>query len=232
MLLKFQLLPRRTKTLVALGCFAVVAAAIFIIQLLRDVSLTDSALSIVPVLAALIALSSLLATSYASWSNWTRQRRLDTVTAWNTWSDSTRDARFRTTQALGMQSIPKDVGQALANDSPIEWEGRNLNEKDVRRAIVNDLVVILNGLERLSCGVRLGVYDLEMLRMLGGTIILREYQRGSSYITGRREAHNAERQQLTAFRELELVAQDLESANLGDQKSRVDKKRLDLLNRQ
>lgn len=206
-------------------------AVVILVQLFRDQSLAEAVSSVVPVVAALIALMSLLATGFASWSNWRRQRRLDTIKAWNEWSDTSREARHRLTTVFGMQSITPEIGRALAEDISTGTDGTALSDPQVRRKAVNDLVVVLNGLERLSSGVRLGVYDLEMLRVLGGTIIVRQYERGTAYIEARRTACIEGRRQATAFKELERVANDLRSANLGAAKNDVDRARLDSLGR-
>src|SRR5690606_10016211 len=153
--------------------------------------------------------------------NLRRQRRLDTIAAWSDWSDSCRSARAETTRLLGMGALSEEVGLALANNEAIAHDGVDLTDQGRRQTAVNDLVAILNGLERLANGVHLGVYDIKAIRTLGGTIVVREFERGESYIRGRRTAKDDLRRQVRAFVALEALVDELRSKNLDEEKSQL-----------
>lgn len=128
-------------------------------------------------------------------------------------------------------TLSDSVGRALANNEAIVEGGIDLTDQARRQAAVNDLVLILNGLERIANGVHLGVYDIKAIRALGGTIVVREFERGEAYVTGRREATDEQRRQARAFVALQALVEELRSSSLDEERSKLDRRRLETLRR-
>jgi len=182
----------------------------------------EALVSAAPVAGAVIALISLVATATSLIGNWSRQRREATIKAWNEWSDHNRESRRTITDCFGKPAMSVEQGTSLVEDEILSDELVR-----GRRALVDTL----NGLERLAVGVEMGVYDLPTLKRLGGTIIVRQYQRAEAYITARRNASDPLGRQATVYESLEYVCGLLRRGSLLDETRKIDEKRLAYLRR-
>ncbi len=205
--------------------------SVVLIELHRDQTLVHALKVAAPIGAATAALLSFIATSISLASNWRRQKRAATLAAWTEWSDSTTPARRRLTRALDVYALSDEVGRALAEESPFYGGTIDLRDDAVRGRVTKDLVRVLNGLERLAVGVEMGIYDLDTLRRVGGTIIARQWERGKSYATARRTLADEKRRQERAYLALEGLSTRLESKRLREESLNLDRRRLAILRR-
>lgn len=160
----------------------------------------DQLVRLAPAAGAVVALGSLLVTAVSAMAVWRRQKRQATVEAWTNWSDNTVDARRCLSSHLGSGKISTDQARALADDDrPLVDKNGNPLDADARMEVLENLVTVLNGLERMAAGAELGVYDSRMLRKLGATIIVRTHLRFQPYIDRRRSTEDLDRRQRRAY---------------------------------
>lgn len=180
----------------------------------------------IPAVAAIAATSSLLVATVGAVATWNRQGRQATLQAWTAWSDDTVEARKTLSRSLGEEVLTREQGRALADKQQIpgfEPVPGSTEYRDLGNAVVE----ILNGLERIASGVLHGVYDARMLKSLGGTTIVRSYQRLLPYVVGRRETTQERHRQILAYTSLEELVKDWER-----QESELDFLRLKRLRRE
>lgn len=209
----------------------IVVALVVGVQVIRDRTWWQAIRTGAPVGAVLVGLLSLVVTAVSLTANWRRQRREATLRAWSEWSDKTIGARQRITRTVGMKAMPAELAQALVDDVSYSSGDVDLTSEESRRKLLKDMVVVLNGLERLAVGVEAGVFDLVTLRRVGGTIILRHWDRAETYIDARRTAHAETKRQAKVYLRLQQMALDLQRHDLSDNKDEVDRKRLEVLRR-
>ncbi|MGB3762428.1 MAG: DUF4760 domain-containing protein [Ornithinimicrobium sp.] len=217
--------------LVLSGLVIAVACLAVAYRINQDDNFVKSVRASAPVVAALIALLSLVATSVSLSFNWRRQRRESTLAVWIEWSDKNNAARRTATRLLSMQALTAIVGRAIADNAPVVEGDIDLTDPAIRGEAGRAVVSILNGLERIAVGVNLGVFDASTLRELGGTIIVREFERNRAYIDARRTATNELRRQANAFTALESLVNDFNSRRLREERKDLDRRRLTALRR-
>ena len=210
--------------------WALLGVALFVIVslVLRDIDL-DPAWSVVkqiaPVGAVVIALSSFIVLATSSWSNWKAARNQATLEAWTDWSDRCTDARRLLTITLGLKAISDEQAKSLATTgAPLnDLAGKPVPNAE-KQAVMDAMMLLLNGLERLAVGVDLGVYKRDVLIAVGGTIIKRCYERFEPYVELRRTLPDRSTRQERAFIELERLVSQIKF-------SEVDSQRLKALER-
>ncbi len=173
----------------------------------------DQLVRFAPVAAGIVALGSLLVTAVSAAALHRRQRRQATIEAWIAWSDSTADGRRCVSDYLPAR-ITLDHARGLVGDGPLVDKNDNVVSEDQRQKLLESLVTLLNGLERIANGTRVGVYDADTLRRLGGTIIVTTYLRFESYVEYRRTTANRDHRQTRAFLALEKQVAELKRHEL------------------
>lgn len=186
-------------------------------------------------ISASLAVGSLFVAAASAYSAVIRAKRKDTLEAWKAWSDGHSQARRYVTDVLGAAEISDAQALALtANHTLQDKNGKDLSSDD-RQKLREHIADILNGLERLAVGVELGIYDEDVLRLIGGTIIVRTFERFEPYIINRRTRATTRTRQSRAYTELEVLVKMIESTTLkeriqGDQRA-IDDARLKALHR-
>jgi hypothetical protein len=168
-----------------------------------------------PVAAVIVALGSLIVTAVSTTLAWRRQKRQATIEAWTAWSDKTVEARKCLTKHLGPEKISGTQARALVDRdiALTDKDGKTVSEDEVAD-IGNSMVLVLNGLERLATGARLGVYDGATLRTLGATIIVRTRERFGPYIERRRTTDDEDLRQKRAYIALDRQVRELKRHEL------------------
>lgn len=194
-------------TLVAV--LLLVVAMLTIGSAVDPLALVTSLGPIAPVVAAVVAVLALLWTAVSTYRAAKRSKRQATVEAWIAWCLSTDPARRKLLEDLGSVPVSSDQARALV-DSELTLRGRERDlegeEKRQTRAAIRD---VLNGLERLAVGVKLGVYDSKTLSELGGSIIVRNHARFQTYVAARREEPDMTRRQTRAYTALDSLVEDI-----------------------
>ena len=203
---------------------AVLALVVVIILILKDMNVGPAWLWVAtyaPVFAVMVALASFVLLALTSWANWRSTRRQATIEAWNAWSEGCTEARRRLSRTLGMRAISPEQARALASqgEALLNLEGKPMTQ-DEKQAVLNDMVEVLNGLERLAVGVRLGLYRREVLVLVGATIIKRTYERFEPYIVFRRTSPDSDKRQERAFNQLDLLVGHIRSSEVDSQRLR------------
>lgn len=211
---------RRKRTLLLLGVLLLVLGGSWLMFQWASATL----LSFAPVAAVLVALFSLIVTATGITANWTRGKRQSTIEAWVIWSQGSLPERKVITKYFGTQALSDEQGQALVELKELP-EIANQDRDRVAECIRN----VLNGLERIAVGVEFGVYDLPTLRALGGTTIVRTFERSEAYIKYRRAASDETVRHVKAFVSVEDLVRRLESTSLLERKNNLDKARLEAL---
>lgn len=217
---------------VALAGVVVLVALVYGgVQLANDATLRDAIASTAPIAAVTIALLSVVVTSIGLASNWRRQQRAATLKAWSEWSDKSQPHRRTLSDFYGTHALTREQGTALV----LAAEPRPADElteeiKELRR-VLKALVLVSNGLERIAVGVELKVFDLRTLRAVGGTIVVRHFQRTEGYVKARREAANLDVRQEKAYLSLEAISDLLDQQQIREKDRAIDKKRLARLRR-
>jgi len=200
--------------------FAVAVVFLLLLATLVDLPTVDApvpetVVKFAPVGAVLVALVSLIVTAVSSVALVRRQRRQATLEAWTDWSDACGEARRNLSRNLGFGEMTTDQAQALVEKARtfVTHEGAEIDAA-ARAALLSDVVLVLNGLERLAAGASSRVYDREMLRTLGATIIVRSYTRLEPYVEVRRNASDKTLRQKLAFVELEALVTSLRHEEL------------------
>jgi Domain of unknown function (DUF4760) len=168
---------------------------------------------IAPTMSAVVGGGSLFVAAIAAYGAVARSRRKDTLEAWVKWSDGTIDARRELTRVLGAKTITDEQAKALTEDVQLLDKNGAPLDNDAREKLRGQVGDVLNGLERLAVGVELGIYDEAVLRLIGGTIIARTYERFKPYITARQEDTFKDRQ-TRAYKELKTLYSLIEEPHL------------------
>jgi hypothetical protein len=208
---------------------SVVLTAVVVVGLVETFSTRSRTAGVekaAPIGAALIALASLLVAAINVATAASRGRKQATVDVWTKWSDSTVEARKALTRLLGQQALTAAQAQGFVERQGVVpgANGQPLTSEQ-RAEAANAMIEVLNGLERVSVGVEMGVYDLATLRALGGTIVVREYTRFSAYIVARQTAQ-LPAGQARVFIALANVSDLLERRSIVDKKQEIDRRRI------
>jgi hypothetical protein len=206
-----------------------IAVAVIVLLLLKDVDLAPfwtGAVTAAPFIAAVIALLSFALLAVTSYANWRASRHQATLEAWNAWSKSSMRSRRLLSARLGLKVISDEQAHALAHEGVTltDVDGNSLSTKR-KQKVLDNMVHVLNGLERLAVGVELGIYRRDVLILVGGTIIKRTYERFEPYIEIRRTTTQLEKRQERAFAQLSALVSQVRSYE-------VDVQRLQALRRQ
>lgn len=163
--------------------------------------------TMVAVAVATIVAAALVITAVSAYRASIRTKRKDTLEAWNRWLDDTSDARRNVSRRLGTKDLSQPQAHALlgAPGSLLKDQQRTALGELERRQLRNDILDILNGLESLAAGVRVGVYDVAVIRVMGRSIIARTYKRFERYITAMREEKSPDKRQPYAFTEVAVL---------------------------
>ena len=217
--LNFRLWSLKTKVI-----WAILVAAAIIAGAVALGSTTGTA----PVVSLGVAVSAaaFVSTGMSSLFSYRRSRREATLDAWIKWSDENHKARVQLTADLGPRQITKQA------QSLVDAHTQLLNQKEVSedlRKIIANMTSVLNGLERLAAGVLLDVYDLRMLRNLGGTTVVRTVDRFQPYIVRRINNSNLDGRQARAFANLLIVADLLRRRDVLAQSRTIDNRRIEIL---
>lgn len=201
-----------------------------LVLLLRDVEILpflDSARDNVIFITALAGIASV---SFAGWS-FARTRRsvqeAASLDAWNLWSDSTRKERILISRTLGMQTVREDQAEALTTpgQAVLNKDRVQLQYKE-KENLLDAVVVVLNGLERIAVGIKFGIYRRDVVAQIGGTIIVRTWERFQPYVERQRNLADLTRRQENAWIQLEELALHIRK------KKATDAARLEALRRQ
>lgn len=132
--------------------------------------------------AATVAVASLCYSAYTNAASRKQEVRKQTLAAFSEWSRSSHSLRVRTTQHLGRdEPISEEFAQKLHNEEPFRSLVRDFTAEETA-AFRADIITTLNGLEHLATGVIVGVYDEDVLKRIGGSVIARTYLRFEPYI--------------------------------------------------
>ncbi len=141
-----------------------------------------SPLPVVGGVAALIALGSLVSSAWSASITWTRNRKKDTLEAWQEWSDASKKNRAALTKVFGQNAGLNDLqAAAICDGEPIPMVGGFL-DRDVTLDLRRRIIRVLGGLERIAVGIEQHVYDLDLIMELGGTIVIGTYTRYLPYV--------------------------------------------------
>jgi hypothetical protein len=162
-----------------------------------------------PVIAAGVATASLVVAAVTTWGGWRRSKRQATIEAWSAWSDACYSDRVLLSKALGPKTIESLQATSLTTIGT-ELVGRNgPMTAEEKQEVGHAISRVLNGLERLAVGVENGIYDVKPLRQIGGTIIVRTFERLEPYIIARRESADMEARQRRVFKSLGNLVDDI-----------------------
>lgn len=162
-----------------------------------------------PVLATGVATGSLVVAAVTTWGGWRRNKRQATIEAWNAWSDACYSDRVLLSKELGPKTISSAQATSLTMVGAV-LEGRNGPlTLEAKQEVGHSISRVLNGLERLAVGVENGIYDVKPLREIGGTIIVRTFERFEPYIIARRESSDIEARQSRVFKSLGRLVGDI-----------------------
>lgn len=194
------------------GIIVVLAIALAVV-VLASVTTPDKFIKflnpIAPIVAAFIALVALGVTATSTFVGARRSKRQATVDAWISWSTSSSGPRAALTDLLGYRAIDGSQAQALLKHGA-ELKGKNGPLSDADKATVSrSMIEVLNGLERLAVGAKLGVYETKTLASLGGTIIRRSRERFACYIVARQDSSNLDLRQKRAYIALDELASEI-----------------------
>jgi hypothetical protein len=209
-----------------------VLAIFFVGALIAAVVLfgVDAAKDWGPVLAVTVAVLSLMVTATTSALNWQRQKREATIRAWRDYTDSRKEQRKAVIDFFGPVRLSDQQAEALITEegSLVGKDGHEATP-DERSQMVEDLLFILNGLEHLAVGARLGVYDTKVFRTMAHTNILAAWTRYEPYIMARRTARDLASRQTTAWVYFEGLVRDVRGEGLAAQQRQLDKERVQWL---
>ncbi|WP_434922538.1 DUF4760 domain-containing protein [Glutamicibacter sp. PAEs-4] len=183
---------------------------------------------VAPTWSLFIAAISLFIASFTTWLGWRRKKRQDTLEAWSRWSDATLETRSLISEKLGIEEITKEQATALTTHTALV-PGRSPDvplTRDEKNEILTAIAKTLNGLERLALGHQRGIYDLETFREVGGTIILRQFERLKPYVVAKRTMTNRSYRQASAYTSLESFC-----TKISARKATIDAARLNQLKR-
>ena len=162
--------------------------------------------------AALAAIS----VAFAAWSfGWNKvlERRSATLRAWYEWSSGLRAERMPINKHL--HHLEVETAQAVALATPgapvIDRDGAPLTA-DQKAELLNAVLAVLNGLEHLAVGVRMGVYNRDVIVRSGGTVVIAMWRRFQPYITEQRRGATAAASQRRAWIELERLVEHIAHA--------------------
>ena len=164
--------------------------------------------------AAIVAVASLSVAAIGVLVTNRRQRRHETLKAYETWSDSTVEHFIQLSSHINpMEHMSdKQVGLLLSPKNALDGELKRIlncsNEEEVR-AVLRSLRKILNGLERLAVGVYEGCYDEETLKRIAGSIIVDLRNRNSNYIEAVQEGRHGSKKNARAFAHLNMLADSI-----------------------
>ncbi|UOY03746.1 DUF4760 domain-containing protein [Blastococcus sp. PRF04-17] len=183
-----------------------------------------------PVLAVTVAVFSLLVTASASVLNWQRQKREATIRAWREYSDSRSEQRKALIEFFGTLPLTDQQAEVLITEEGtlVGRDGKKARP-DKRSQTIEDILFVLNGLEHLAVGARLGVYDIKVFRTLAGTNILAAWTRFEPYIKARRTARNLASRQTTAWVQFEAMVREVRREDLAAQERQLDHERVQWL---
>lgn len=212
------------RLLVALVVVLVLALAIVTVTLTVPGEVFNVVLrflqKVAPIVAATIAALGLALTGFSTYSGVRQRKRQVTLEAFSEWSDATSAARSLFTRAFGEGPISQQQAQALMDGSEFKMaDGSIMKPADVvelRRLVVT----ALNGLERLAAGVFEDVYDLNVIVRLGGTIIIRNWERFESYVDVRRQAPSLKLRQKRAYVEYERLVGEVRERQIDEDRIR------------
>ncbi len=224
---KFWSLKRRFFAL--LGVAVASGLAVFFVELASNRSLWDATRAAAPFAGSVIALMSLVVTATGLTANWQRQRREATLKAWSEWSDKNRPARRALTKLIGEEVLTAAEGRALVEKSTLP-AGR-IRDDQTRQSVHKELVQILGGLERLAVGIEQGIFARDTIRAIGGTVVVRQWDRAYEYVMARRTASDALERQKRAYIALEDLCNLLKREKLQDERRDLDRERLRNLRR-
>jgi Domain of unknown function (DUF4760) len=172
--------------------------------------------TIFPAAVAVAAGGALVVTALSASRAAARVKRKDTLEAWVKWSDDTREARRDVLRVLGEEQFTPDQAKALAGDAGDELRDKHntvLDEAE-RRKLSDEVHDILNGLERLAVGVRLGIYDVAVLRRMGRTIIALHCERFEPFIKVKQNAKPTTERGSGPYTELAVLYRMIEGPRL------------------
>lgn len=164
-------------------------------------------------LAVFLALLSLSVSAANAVVTTERARRIETLKAWSQWCDSTKDARLHLVRKFTRRHLSHN--EIVLLNTPAERTQENIEKSifeslsdldDTKRKLANTL----GGLERLGVGVEEGIYDVETLRGVGGTVIMMQYEKYKAYIESIQTHQDHEIKQRTCYRAFVQMAKEIE----------------------
>jgi hypothetical protein len=174
---RFWSTSKRVLTIVLPALFAVAVVVLTLIAVQ-----VQSPLPVVGGVAAIIALGSLVSSAWSASLTWTRNRKKDTLEAWEEWSDDSKKDRAAFTKVFGQNvGLNELQAAAICDGEPVPMDNGVLDRAvsiDLRRRIIG----VLGGLERIAVGIEQHVFDLDLIMELGGTIVIGTYTRYLPYV--------------------------------------------------
>lgn len=231
MFLPWRLWPTSRRILtIAIG-IVLIGAIYVIVTISLQLGGQTPLLPIIAGIAGVIALGSFSTTAFSTYATWVRNRKKDTLEAWQKWAKGSSADRREISAIFGQNSGPNDE-QAAAIVDGVEMvvEERTLSSADVVE-LRQTIVRVLNGLERLAVGVEQSLYDLDLLLEIGGTILVGTFQRLEPYVLRVRANPDASRRKITAYAGVVALVSDLESESARRKRQFYDSARVARIHR-
>lgn len=167
-----------------------------------------------PTVSAVIAAGSLLLAVYSYNRNTNRLRKQLTAEAWEGFMKSRPKVRDLALGSALTGSEAESLIKLRRRDVGSEKNEGTRNEIQRLQVITR----VLNGMENLGAGVSSGIYDIEQLRKLGGTMIVRTWRKHEALVHAIRNdaGPHGDLRQPTAFRELEALNERLRRLGSSD----------------
>lgn len=163
-----------------------------------------------------------LSLPFAAWSfarTKTLERQAATLEAWATWSERVRKERLLINSHLPFDGLSTEQAIALATPSAAvtNRHGVELSLKE-KSELLDAVLAVLNGLEHIAAGVRCNLYRHDILIMVGGTVIVSNWQRFSPYIEETRQRSVANTKQRRAWIQLERLVDHIKAKRESEDK--------------
>ncbi|HWH25243.1 MAG TPA: DUF4760 domain-containing protein [Pseudolysinimonas sp.] len=215
---------RRIISIVVVVVFACLVAAIVIIGI--QVRGTTPLIPITAGIAGVIALASFAVTAGSAYATWVRNRKKDTLEAWQKWIDGSRDDRRVITDVFGQNSgVNDEQAIALTTGQPMVVNDRTMTSNEVRE-LRRTIVRVLSGLERLAVGIEHSLYDLDLIMEIGGTILVATFDRMKPYVLRVQNDPDEDRRKTRAYVGVAALVSDLESESARRKRKFYDRGRV------
>ncbi|WP_367405057.1 DUF4760 domain-containing protein [Kocuria marina] len=166
--------------------------------------------------AVFVAVFSIFITAISSIITISRAKRLQTLTAWSNWFDTTKDDRLRIIRHFSGQQptfMEVELLTTPAKRTPENLAVSSFGDKNELEDIKRKIMEVLSGLERIAVGVEEGIYDVDTLRRIGGSSIIRYHDRFDDYIQYLQTHPDKNIRQERAYKSFAQMAAEIKEQN-------------------